>query len=94
MKVVWTKRAVEDLTAIRAYIARDSDSYAALTAAKILQAVDLLVADPGLGRPGRIPGTRELVIPSTPYLLPYRIVGDRIDLLAVLHGRQRWPARL
>ena len=43
--------------------------------------------------PGRIVGTRELVIPSTPFIIPYRIEGELLELLAVLHGRQKWPKR-
>lgn len=49
---------------------------------------------PYLGRPDRIPGTRELVITGTSYLVPYRMKGDHVHILAVLHGRQKWPANL
>jgi len=47
-----------------------------------------------LGRPGRVSGTRELVVPGTPYVIPYRLQGQRIEIIAVFHGRQRWPQRL
>ena len=47
-----------------------------------------------MGRPGRVLGTRELVIPDTPYIIPYRVRGDRLELIAVFHGRQKWPAKL
>ena len=45
------------------------------------------------GRPGRLPNTRELVIVGTPYLLVYRVTRERIDILRVVHGAQRWPPR-
>jgi toxin ParE1/3/4 len=44
-----------------------------------------------MGRPGRIDGTRELVINSTPYIAAYRIEGETVRILRVLHGAQQWP---
>lgn len=48
-------------------------------------------ADPGLGRAGRVPETRELVIPDTPYLVPYTVRADVVEIHAVLHGARKWP---
>jgi plasmid stabilization system protein ParE len=46
----------------------------------ILYCVEHLLAEnPKLGAPGRVPGTRELVIPKTPYIIPYRVRGSKID---------------
>lgn len=92
MKVVWSRRAVRHLVEVRDYIARDSPDSAATVAAQILDAVEQLQTWANLGRPGRIPGTRELVVAGTSYVIPYRIRGNRIELIAVFHGRQRWPA--
>jgi toxin ParE1/3/4 len=94
MKVVWSRRAVQHLVALRKYIAKDSEQSAALVATRILDAIDLLQTQPEMGRPGRVVGTRELVIPDTPYLIPYRIRNERLELIAVLHGRQKWPKKL
>jgi toxin ParE1/3/4 len=47
-----------------------------------------------MSRPGRVPGTRELVAPDTPYVIPYRVRRERLELIAVFHGRQEWPGRL
>ena len=47
----------------------------------------LLIDHPSLGRAGRVPGTRELVVPDTPYLVPYRVRGMRIEILRIFHGR-------
>ncbi len=60
----------------------------------LLTAVEHLAELPNLGRPGRVSGTRELVVPGTPYVIPYRLRGDRLEVIAVFHGRQRWPNRL
>ena len=62
--------------------------------AAILGRIDLLAGQPGLGRAGRVPGTRELVVPGTPYLIPYRVRNDRLEIIANFHGRQRWPEKL
>jgi toxin ParE1/3/4 len=51
----------------------------------------LLPDNPEMGRPGRVPGTRELVIPSTPFIVPYRLDGNTIQILRVFHGARRWP---
>jgi addiction module RelE/StbE family toxin len=91
MKIVWSRRAIAHLRNLRDYIARDSPDSAADVAQRILAAVANLGTYPNLGRAGRISGTRELVIPGTPYVIPYRIRGSRVELIAVFHGRQRWP---
>lgn len=44
-----------------------------------------------MGRPGRVPGTRELVIPRTTFIVPYRLVGNTIQILRIFHGTRRWP---
>ena len=93
MRMFWSRRAIANLTALRDYIAEDSPTSAAAVARRILEAADLLSTQPHLGRPGRIAGTRELVVPETPYIIPYRIRNDRLDLIAVFHGRRNWPAR-
>jgi toxin ParE1/3/4 len=49
---------------------------------------------PGIGRPGRVAGTRELVTAGTPYIVPYRVAGDAVQIITVLHGAQNWPDRL
>jgi plasmid stabilization system protein ParE len=79
---------------LRECIQKDSERNAALVAARILHAVDLLQTQPEMGRPGRIAGSRELVVPDTPFIIPYRIRNRCLELIAVFHGRRRWPAKL
>jgi toxin ParE1/3/4 len=93
MKVVWSPRAIKHLAALRDYIEADNPKAAAPVVAKILDSVDRLVAQPHSGRPGRIAGTRELVVPGTPYVIPHRVRAGRLELIAVFHGRQKWPRR-
>jgi len=91
MQIVWTEPALRDLASARAYIARDKPSAADDQVDRIVAAVAGLVRFPESGRPGRRLGTRELVVGRTPYLVPYRVRGETIEILRVLHGRQRWP---
>lgn len=94
MRVVWTEPALRDLTALRAYIARERPAAGDNQAMLILAAVDGLSRFPETGRPGRRAGTRELVVGRTPFIVPYRVRGDMVEVLRVLHGRQKWPDAL
>lgn len=94
MTIVWAPRAIEHLAHLRAFIARDNPKAANRVAAALLKAVELLYELPNLGRPGRIAGTRELVVAGTPYVIPYRLRGDRLEVIAIFHGRQKWPRRV
>jgi toxin ParE1/3/4 len=94
MNAVWSPRAIRHLVAIREFIERDSDVSAAAVARRILDAVEILRTQPQMGRPGRLAGTRELVVSSTPYIVPYRVRHERLELLAVFDGRRQWPRKL
>jgi toxin ParE1/3/4 len=91
MRIVWTEPALRDLASARAYIARDKPTAADSQVQRVLSAVEGLLRFPESGRPGRRLGTRELVVGKTPYVVPHRLRGDSIEILRVLHGRQRWP---
>jgi plasmid stabilization system protein ParE len=92
--IVWSPRAIEHLTHLRTFIARDNPTAANRIGGTLLAAVERLAKLPNLGRPGRVAGTRELVVPGTPYVIPYRLRSDRLEVVAVFHARQKWPKRL
>jgi toxin ParE1/3/4 len=92
--IVWSPRAIQHLAHLRSHIARDNPKAANRIAGARLDAVERLAELPNLGRPGRVAGTRELVVPGTPYVILYRLRGDRLEVIAVFHGRQKWPKRL
>ena len=71
--VKWLKRALLDLDEAEEYMAHADPSAADEVVMKILAAVSLLKNQPGLGRAGRVPGTKELVVPGTRYIVPYRV---------------------
>jgi len=94
MAVRWSARALRHLVSLRKYIAEDNPSAAARVATHIVDAVTILAEYPGLGRPGRVPSTRELVISGTPYIVAYAVrEGGMVDILAVLHAAQKWPEK-
>ena len=91
MRVVWTAPALRGLEGIGDYIARDNPSASGRVMTRVFDRVDALADHPESGRPGRIPGTRELVITGTPFIVPYRIRDNRIEILSVFHGAPRRP---
>jgi len=66
---------------------------AATVALKIWNASQMLTEQPGMGRPRRVPGTRELVIPGLPYILPYLEKDGTVFILRVIHTSMRWPKK-
>ena len=95
MRLRWTKRAERDLDEIASYIGHDSPAAAARV---ILELIDRVAANltkhPAIGRAGRVLGTRELVIGELPYVVPYRVREQDIEILRVLHTSRRWPYEL
>jgi len=92
MKLVWQPQALEDLKSIQHYISAGNPTAANRIVVTVVCMVhDQLTQFPDSGRVGRIDGTRELVVPKTPFIVPYRVVGETIDILAVHHASQRWP---
>jgi toxin ParE1/3/4 len=92
MTLQWSPESIHDLLALRAHIAEHDPAAAKRVALHILNCVEHLLAEnPKLGAPGRVPGTRELVIAQTPYIVPYRMRGSRIEIARVYHSSRRWP---
>jgi toxin ParE1/3/4 len=91
VRVRWLRKALVNLNVEADYIARDSPAAAGRIVEKITQSIDGLCQHPAMGRPGRIPGTRELVIPGTPYIVPYRVRNEVVEILCVFHTSRKWP---
>jgi addiction module RelE/StbE family toxin len=87
MEIVWTEQAISDLAEIEDYIAQDKPQAAERVANHLLSSVEHLAEFPNLGKPGRRPGTRELIIP--PYVISYRVRVKILEILSVWHGRRR-----
>ena len=93
MRIAWTDRAVRDLSALRAYIARENPRAAKATAETLIESIERLAEYPASGRHGRIPDTRELVVAGTPFIIPYRVKENTVEILGVIHGARRWPEK-
>ena len=92
--IEWSPQAIADLASLRAYIAEDDKAAAQRRALHIIRNIEELLSDnPNMGRAGRVPGTRELVVPRTPYIVPYRVSDNRIQVLRIYHGARKWPER-
>jgi plasmid stabilization system protein ParE len=93
MRLRWLRKALRNLDDEATCIAADDPVAARLVVRRVLDAVALLPAQPGLGRPGRVPGTREGVVLKTRCVVPYRVRGDVIEVLRVFHTSRRLPDR-
>jgi len=91
VKLVWAQYALEDRRAIYDHIETDDPHAAALVDTRIAEAVIRLIDFAESGRPGRVEDTRELVVGRTPCIVAYRIMGETVRILRVLHGAQMWP---
>jgi toxin ParE1/3/4 len=93
VKIRWTLLAVAHLESAHDFVAAERPAAAGKMMDRILSAIEALERHPDLGRPGRVSGTRELVITGTPLIVAYRLRRNEIQVLAVLHGARKWPER-
>lgn len=91
MRVRWLRTALRNLDDEAAYIAMDDPKAAQMVVRRVLDAVAALAEQPALGRPGRVAGTRELVVLKTHYIVPYRVQGQTVEVLRVFHTSRRLP---
>jgi len=95
LRLRWTRLAERDLDEIALYIGQDSLPAAARVVLELIDQVEtLLPRNPAIGRPGRVLGTRELVIGHLPYIIAYRVRGADVEILRVLHTARAWPEQL
>lgn len=90
-KLHWTPEAIQDREAIYEYVEADNPVAALALDERIEEKAARLVDHPGLGRPGRVAGTRELVAHQN-YILIYDVAGDLVRMLRVLHAARQWPS--
>ena len=85
MRIKWTKTALRSVDEIAGYIAQDSRTRATSFVLELQDAVTKLKVHPGMGRAGRVPGTRELVLHKN-YIAIYRVRGDDVEILRLHHS--------
>ena len=87
MRVRWARPALRDYTAVSEYLTARDPAAAARIRDRVVTQTEALIQFPRRGRPGRVEGTRELIITGTPYLVAYRIHADEMVIVGFLHGR-------
>jgi addiction module RelE/StbE family toxin len=92
LKIRFTPESVEDLRSIHVYVAHFDERAADKIIARIDTAISFLGEFPEMGREGRIPDTRELVVPDTNYIVVYSIPSALdVFILTIVHGREQFP---
>jgi toxin ParE1/3/4 len=91
VKIRWTAIAADDLKSVHEFLSERAPAHADAIVDRILSSIDVLERFPSLGRPGRLEGTRELVITGTPFIVFYRLQKSQVEILSVLHAAQKWP---
>ena len=92
MRLEWSPHAFADLKTISEYVEQDrSQATAKRITRAIYDAIQSLRTTPHRGRHGRIEGTREMVVTSLPYIVVYQVFDERLLILNIVHGAQRWP---
>lgn len=94
MRVKWLRKALLNLDNEASYIAPDNPKVAAEFVIHLRDSALILGDQPNLGRPGRILGTRELVVAKFPYILPYRVRNETVEILRVFHTARKWPVSI
>ena len=91
MRVRWLRTALRNLDHHANYIAKDNPDAARRAVERVRAAVSQLAQYPSMGRIGRVPGTRELIVGGAPWIIVYRVRADAVEIIRVLHGAQKWP---
>ena len=93
MKPRWTDGAVEDLQSAHRYLEGENPRAGRELVTTVISAVERLEQFPHMGRPGRVEGSRELPVTGTPFVVAYRLKGESIHILAILHAARKWPKK-
>ena len=90
VEIVWSPLARARLQEIHAFVALDKLDAGGRLATRIVAILEALRTHPRLGRIGSEPGVRELAVAGTPYVILYRVRGNRVTISTIWHGAQRW----
>lgn len=93
MRIKWLRLALKDMDEIAEYISKDNERTARTLVKKIWDHTQILKSHPEIGRPGRVPKTKELVITNTSYIIPYRVINENVEILRVMHSSRKWPRK-
>ena len=91
MRVKWLRKAVRNLDQAAEWIAKDNPQAARSFVLSVQDTVDKISHFPAMGKTGRVAGVREIGVVGYPYIIPYRVVGDELQILRIFHVRQQRP---
>ena len=91
MKIKLTKLAAQDLQSTKDYISQDKPNAATAVINRVIEAIENIVTFPGMGRAGRVPRTKELVVSGTPLIIVYQVKQDTLYIVRVIHTARKWP---
>ena len=91
MNVIWSAASVRHLQETVDYLQGESSTGAISTRRRILDTVQRIGQMPYSGRIGRVEGTREAVVPRSPYIVAYQISAQTVEILGIWHGARQWP---
>lgn len=92
MKIRITKPAEDDLDEINHFIRQDNPQAAFRVIKRVFDAIDYLEEHPNMGRPGRVPNTKELIVSGSPFIVIYQVHQQTIFILRILHSARKWPS--
>ncbi|HBM2944856.1 type II toxin-antitoxin system RelE/ParE family toxin [Klebsiella michiganensis] len=93
MEIKWLRKAIANLEAEFRYIAEDDPQAAERFVNEAWRLTQLLKEQPAMGREGRVPETRELILHNYPYIIPYRVRNNTVQLLRVFHTHRKLPRK-
>ncbi|EDF9812412.1 type II toxin-antitoxin system RelE/ParE family toxin [Salmonella enterica subsp. enterica serovar Tennessee] len=93
MEIKWLHKAIANLEAEFRYIAEEDPQAAERFVNEVWRLTQLLKEQPAMGREGRVPETRELILHNYPYIIPYRVRNNTIQVLRVFHTHRRIPTK-
>ena len=91
MKIKLTKLAAQDLQSTKDYISQDKPNAGLAVIRRVIEAIDNIVTFPSMGRTGRVPHTKELVVSGTPLIIVYQIMQDTLYIVRIIHTAKKWP---
>ena len=91
MNIKLTKLAAQDLQSTKDYIGQDKPNAALVVMKRVVEAIENIVTFPSMGRAGRVPHTKELVVSGTPLIIVYQVKQDTLYIGRVIHTDRKWP---
>ena len=91
MKIKLTKLAQDDLQSTKEYISLDKPCAASAVVQRVMEAIENIALFPSIGRLGRVPHTKELVVSGTPLIIVYQVRLDTLFVVRIIHAARKWP---